>query len=264
SRVNGDVGVHLLHNESDQEIEPKLMLVSEDRRIVQRWDTLTNEPRVIAMHEEVSESTYFTVKLGPGESALITTSLPGGEAVEVEEAPQLLRAGSEVRAQSIEVIEEAVITADGDLELREVSYVPDAIPSDFPLRPLEEMGIAGFSGTVVYEIDLYVTTGDVEKILYLDLGEVGYVARAWLNDHELGESVWPPHLVEITGLVEPGINELSVQVTTTLANQAAREDVVEMVRENGWANTYYERTLEWMRDTRSGLVGPVQVLRALE
>jgi len=262
SRVAGDIGVHLLHNESDREIEPRLMLVSEIPRVIERWETQVGEPRVVAVHEEIPESTSFAVKLGPGESALITTRPLDGEPPEVDDQPSLLRVGSEVRAQSIEVIEEVVITADGDLVVREVSFVPDAAPADFPLRPLEEIGMADFSGTVLYEIDLYVTTGDAEKTLYLDLGEVGYVASAWLNDHELGESAWPPHVVEITGLVEAGINELSVEVTTTLANQASRDDVVEMARERGWFNAYYGRTLDWMRGTRSGLIGPVQVLRA--
>ena len=120
-----------------------------------------------------------------------------------------------------------------------------------------------FAGTVAYYIDLYVVPSDVENRLFLDLGEVGYIARAWLNDEELGESAWPPHRVEITGLVVAGINELVVEVTTTLANQAAREEIVELARERGWFNAYYGRTLDGMREgNRSGLIGPVQVLRA--
>lgn len=262
SRAAGDIGVHLLHNEGEREIKPRLMLVSEQPRIVEQWKTLAGEPRVIAVHEEISDPTTFTLTLEPGESALIITRPLGQVQVEVEDAPSLLRVGSEVRAQSIEVVREAIITAEGDLEIRDVSCVPDEIPADFAIRPLEELGLTDFAGTVVYEIDLYVTPGDAENPLFLNLGEVGHIARAWLNDEELGESAWPPHLVEITGMVVPGINELTVEVTTTLANQATREDVVEMARDRGWFNAYYERTLDWMRENRSGLIGPVQVLRA--
>ncbi len=140
--------------------------------------------------------------------------------------------------------------------------MPDSVPADFHLRPLEELGFAQFAGTVSYQIDLYVTPSHADDRLFLDLGEVGQVARAWLNDEELGESAWPPHIVEITGLVVPGINDLIVEVTTTLANQVARAEVVEMARERGWFNAYYDRTLGWMREgNRSGLIGPVQVLR---
>ncbi|MGI5818443.1 MAG: glycosyl hydrolase [Armatimonadota bacterium] len=262
SRAADDVGVHLLHNEGQQELDARLMLVSEEPRIVERWDTLSGAPRVIAVHHEVSEPTYFGVHLLSGESALITTR-PGGDAsVDATSEPSLVHIGSEVRAQSIEVIRESVITASGDLEIRDVSYVPDSVPADFHLRPLEELGFAQFAGTVSYQIDLYVTPSHADDRLFLDLGEVGQVARAWLNDEELGESAWPPHIVEITGLVVPGINDLIVEVTTTLANQVARAEVVEMARERGWFNAYYDRTLGWMREgNRSGLIGPVQVLR---
>jgi hypothetical protein len=263
SRVAGDLGVHLLHNEGDRDLEARLMLVNERQRVVEHWSTTAGDAEVLAIHEEVSDPTLFTIKLLPGESALVTTRpLGGDEDISVAEQPSLLSVGSEVRAQSVEVIREAVITAEGDLEVREVTYTPDSIPSDFPLRPLEELGMDDFAGTVSYEIDLYVAPPDVNRPLYIDLGEVGGVARAWLNDEELGESAWPPHVVEVTDLVVQGINELVVEVTTTLANQAAREDVVEMARDRGWFNAYYERTLEWMRETRSGLIGPVSVLRA--
>lgn len=261
SRVAGDLGVHLLHNESEEEMRLRLLLVNNQQRIVERWDTLTGEPRVIAVHTEVSEPTYFTLELLPGDSALIMTR-PMDEAAEVEREPVLRHRGSEVRAQALEILREAIITEEGDLQIREASYVPEQAPADFHLQPLEEMGLDEFAGTVRYRVDLYVPPTDVERRLFLDLGEVGHIARAWLNEEDLGESAWPPHVVEITGMALPGINELTVEVTTTLANQAARDDVVEMARTRGWMNAYYERTLPWMRErNRSGLIGPVQVLR---
>ncbi|MGC9319270.1 MAG: hypothetical protein ACP5KN_14655, partial [Armatimonadota bacterium] len=262
SRAAGDYAVHFMLNESDAEIRPRLMLVSDRPREVLLWDTLTSRQRVIAVHDEVSEPTYFTVPLGGWASALVITRPLGDARAGAAAEPSLLRITSEVRAQSIEVVREAVITTAGDLEVREHAYTPRHLPADFPLKPLEEMGMADFSGTVRYHVDLYVPPGDVGRRLFLDLGEVGCVARAWLNGEELGESAWPPHRVEISGLVEANTNELIVEVTNTLANQAGRDDVVEMARERGWTNAYYERTLPWMRQgRRSGLIGPVQVLR---
>ncbi|MGD9497459.1 MAG: hypothetical protein AB7Y46_14255, partial [Armatimonadota bacterium] len=222
---------------------------------------LAGEPRVIALHEQVSESTYFRVALPPGQSALITTRPLEGAPPAIEVEPVLARVGGEVRAQRLEVVREVVITQAGGLEVRERPYTPAQVPADFALRPLEEMGLAEFSGTVRYWIDLYLPPVDEEARVFVDLGEVGCVARAWLNGHELGESAWPPHRAEITGLWQPGINELVVEVTNTLANQAARDDVVELARHRGWLNAYYQRTLPWMREgLRSGLIGPVDVL----
>jgi len=133
-------------------------------------------------------------------------------------------------------------------------------PSDFPLRPLEEMGLAEFSGEVRYELRVIVPEEYVEDELYLDLGEVGFTASAWLNGEPLGTRSWPPYRFDITGLVHQGANDLTVEVTNTLANQAVRDEVVQMARERGWLNAYYERALPWMRESlRSGLIGPVTV-----
>lgn len=261
SRVAGGVGVHLMHNEGADDLTLRLLLVNDEPRAVEQWDTLNATSRVVAVHSEVNEPTYFTVEMIAGESLLLITR-PAEEDDEVAHEPELIPRGSEVRAQGLEIVSEAVITEEGDLQLRSRPYTPEETPADFDLRPLEEMGMEQFAGTVRYQIDLYVAHKDAERRLFLDLGEVGCIARARLNGEDLGESAWPPHLVEITGLVEPGINELIVEVTTNLANQAARDDVVEMARERGWMNAYYERVLPWMREgNRSGLIGPVRVLR---
>lgn len=263
SRAAGDVSVHLLHNQSDRPIAPCLLLVSDEPRIVEAWDTLAGEPRVLAVHQNVSETTRIELALEPGESALITTRPREGEAPDVPRPLRLTSIGREVRAHRLEIVRESVITEAGDLEVREHTYVPPQVPADFHLRPLEELGLGEFAGTVRYLLDLYVLPSEINDPLFLDLGEVGCVARAWLNGEELGESAWPPHRVEITGIAEPGSNELIVEVTTTLANQVARPDVVALARERGWLNPYYRRVLAWLDEEprRSGLIGPVEVLR---
>lgn len=262
SRVAGDLNVHLLHNQAEREITPSLLLVSDEPRIVETWDTLGGEPRVLAVHRNVSETTRFDLPLVPGASALLTTRPLQGDAPEVPRPRSLTSIGREVRAQRLEIVRESVITEAGDLEVREHTYTPPQVPADFHLRPLEELGLTEFAGTVRYRLDLYVRPGEINAPLFLDLGEVGCVARAWLNGEELGESAWPPHRVEITGIAEPGNNELVVEVTTTLANQVARPEVVALVRERGWFNPYYERVLPWLNEPRrSGLIGPIEVLR---
>ena len=64
-------------------------------------------------------------------------------------------------------------------------------------------------------------------------------------------------------LVTLSSTRLIVEVTTTLANQVARPDVVALARERGWLNPYYRRVLAWLDEEprRSGLIGPVEVLR---
>lgn len=263
SRVAGAVGVHLLHNQGERTLVAQLMLVSEQPRIVEARDTLTGEASVLAVHEDVSDATHFELSLTPGASALLTTRPLETAPPEIQRRPALTVVGRETRAQRLEIIRECVVTAAGDLEVRENRYTPAQVPADFPLRPLEGLGLGDFAGVVRYQLELWVPPGEAEKRLFLDLGEVGCVARAWLNGSELGESAWPPHRAEITGVAVAGSNELVVEVTTTLANQVARPDVVALARERGWFNVYYQRVLPWLEEEprRSGLIGPVEVLR---
>ncbi|MBD3292198.1 MAG: hypothetical protein GF393_04695, partial [Armatimonadia bacterium] len=90
SRAAGDVGAHLLHNQGEREMQASLMLVNERPRVVERWQTLSGEATVLAVHREVSDPTLFTVTLLPGESALLTTRPLGDEDVSVADDPSLL------------------------------------------------------------------------------------------------------------------------------------------------------------------------------
>jgi hypothetical protein len=212
------------------------------------------------------------VRLVGGESALLTTR-PLTEAPPAEEervdirvlrrwisSGQPVVVSTTTGGESLEVVSQWVIGDDGELEMVEGPIAREEAPSEFGLAPLEEMGLREFSGTVRYGLPVYVPRRHVRRRLVLDLGEVGCVAEAWLNGEYLGVRAWPPYGFDITGLVREDANDLTVEVTNTLANQAAREDVVQRAKERGWFNTYYQRVLPWMREgLRSGLIGPVTV-----
>lgn len=258
-RACDDLGVHLLHNEADLPRTFRFMLVSDTPRVVQRWDTLTGEPQVLAVHAQVSEGTEFAVNLAAGESALLVTVPLSGPPPAIEPTPRYEPLTTTTGAQALEIVSETVITPDGALQVRGGRKLD--LPSPFPLQPLEELGLGEFSGTVRYRLALMVPQGYENEPLALDLGEVGYVAQAWLNGEPLGVSAWPPHRTDITGLVCGGVNDLVVMVTNTLANQAACERVVQRAQEAGWFNVYYRRALPMMGESlRSGLIGPVRLL----
>jgi len=53
----------------------------------------------------------------------------------------------------------------------------------------------------------------------LDLGRVEVIARVLLNGKPVG-TVWsPPYRLDITRMVKPGVNRLSVEVTSTWFNR---------------------------------------------
>jgi len=260
SRVCGEAVVHLLHNEGTDDLDARLMVINDQPRVIERWDRISGVAEVTAVHEYVAEPTYFNVNLRPGASMLLTTRPLSGEAPSVKPEPVPRKVRVTTGAEGLDIISQWVINTEGAPEMLEGGLQSAETPSDFPLQPLEEMGLSEFSGEVRYKLCVEVPEKYVDEELLLDLGEVGFVAAAWLNGQALGRRAWPPYRFDITDLAHAGTNDLTVQVTNTLANQAVREEVVQMAKDRGWFNSYYERALPWMRESlRSGLIGPVTV-----
>jgi hypothetical protein len=117
-----------------------------------------------------------------------------------------------------------------------------------------------FSGRIEYRFTLTLGAELTSQALLLDLGDVFWAASVSLNDEPLATTLWPPHTVDLTGLVQPGDNDLRVTVASTLAAAVCAPDTVAEAQEKGWLNVYWPRALPMMQDRRSGLVGPLRVL----
>jgi hypothetical protein len=82
-------------------------------------------------------------------------------------------------------------------------------------------GIKYFSGTARYvkEIDIPKEILGKDKEIFLDLGDVEVIARAWLNGKDLGIIWKKPFQVDITDVVKAGRNVLEVEVTNLWVNR---------------------------------------------
>ena len=78
-----------------------------------------------------------------------------------------------------------------------------------------------FSGTGIYEGTLDVEGGPrrAGDRYLLDLGAVRDVAEVELNGKALGRRLWRPYRYDVTDVVRPGANHVTVRVTNTLANR---------------------------------------------
>ncbi len=91
----------------------------------------------------------------------------------------------------------------------------------FGLKRWTRTGLANFSGTAVYEKDFTMPEAYAEKRLFLDCGRVSSVAEVSVNGKAAGTAVWRPYRFDITDLVRPGTNRLTIRVTNTEANRRA-------------------------------------------
>lgn len=119
-------------------------------------------------------------------------------------------------------------------------------------------GIRYFSGIATYRrrFDLPSDLLAGGAPLYLDLGEVGDVARVTLNGKPAGIAWTAPFRVEITPAAKAGENLLEVEVANTWSNRLTGDA-------QGAAKKYTNTNVIWRKDMPlmpSGLLGPVRLL----
>lgn len=61
--------------------------------------------------------------------------------------------------------------------------------------------------------------GQRKPALLLDLGQVGEIARVWVNGADCGVGMWAPYRFDLTGPVKEGENELRIEVRNSMANR---------------------------------------------
>jgi hypothetical protein len=100
--------------------------------------------------------------------------------------------------------------------------------------------VTGFSGTFRYQRGF--DGSQVGPNAILDLGEVYETAEVWVNGQRAGVRICPPYRLDISGLVQPGLNRLVVEVTNTLVKE--QRDVLS----------------RYASQEPRGLLGPVRLL----
>lgn len=88
-----------------------------------------------------------------------------------------------------------------------------------PLNEHETEGVKYFSGRITYQNTLKVDAADLEGKVWLDLGEVKNLARVWVNGAYAGTAWKTPFQLDVTGLLKPRGNELSLEVANTWKNR---------------------------------------------
>lgn len=76
---------------------------------------------------------------------------------------------------------------------------------------------SGFCGAAIYKKSFFVESFE-NATLTLDLGKVCDCAEVYINGHYVETLLWQPYQIDITEYVNDGENELSIMLTTTIAN----------------------------------------------
>ncbi|MFE9889831.1 glycosylhydrolase-like jelly roll fold domain-containing protein [Streptomyces scopuliridis] len=148
---------------------------------------------------------------GPALRVTVEASAPGSHQLTGTDGTHIYRG----TVRTADPLEPVGVTGDWTLTLDRA----DATPVTGPLGSWTDHDrLFSGSGTYTTDIDVERALLDGRRVL-LDLGDVRDVAAVTVNGTELPSLLWSPWVVDLTGLVKPGHNSLSVRVANTLSNE---------------------------------------------
>ncbi len=139
-------------------------------------------------------------------------------------------------------VETPLVVVPGDVVLTLLDgwevHDDDDAPADAPSLGdwARTPGLETFSGTLRYGVQFDLSREQVDAARFLDLGEVGDIAEAFVNGARVGVVAWSPYVLPLGAQLREGANRLEVHVTNSMANE-------------------YDG-----KQMPSGLIGPVQLL----
>jgi hypothetical protein len=124
----------------------------------------------------------------------------------------------------------------------------------------DDVGVKYFSGTATYVKTIHVPSSAITpgSRLWLDLGDVENIAEVAVNGKYLGVFWKTPFKIDVTGVLVPGSNRITVQVTNLWVNRMIGD-------QQPWSMKKYAFTdfMPYKADSPllpSGLLGPVRLL----
>jgi len=120
-------------------------------------------------------------------------------------------------------------------------------------------GIKYFSGEATYTNSFTLSKEQLEaQQLVIDLGDVEKMADVTLNGQHVGAYWKAPFLVDVTGLLKEGENQLEVKVSNLWINRMIGDSRPEVTEKISWTPYPFYRPTSQM--SSSGLIGPVKVI----
>jgi hypothetical protein len=259
------------------------------------WDPVSGRTHKQMVYESVDGGTKVPLRLSPLGSVFVVfrdrstrrhlASIKGPESVEV-----LPCEDGDIELHAFETGTYVVKPTSGAEKEIDVATVPDSVEISGPWEvrfaegwgPPESKifprliswsdhpddGIKYFSGIAAYHRQFDLAAGQLtpDKRVFLDLGNLHFVAEVYLNGKSLGILWKPPYRLDITEAAEPGPNKLVVEVANTWSNRLVGD--TKLPEDERFCRTNMTHSLTWDAPwaktplLESGLLGPVRLVTA--
>lgn len=90
-----------------------------------------------------------------------------------------------------------------------------------------DAGIRFYSGTAVYRTQITVPAAAPAQVARLDLGRVADIARVYVNGREAGVAWTAPFRLDVTALLQPGVNTLEIHVANRWINRLIGDEAID-------------------------------------
>ena len=245
-RSAGDADIYFISNQKDEmiEIRPEFRIRSRQPEL---WDATTGRIRTLLAYEVTAAGTVVPLKLYPYESAFVVFRRPATKA----EGTGL---------QLNYPVPQTLVRLDAPWK---VSFEEKRRgPASQTFARLEDISknenpdIRYYSGTIWYETEFKLKKKP-EGELYLNLNDVGVMAKVKINGQYAG-GVWTaPYRVNVTDLVRKGKNKVEIEVVTTWMNRLIGDSGLPESERKTWTPCNSWKPTDTLQ--KSGLVGPVYI-----
>lgn len=132
----------------------------------------------------------------------------------------------------------------------------------------ENKGVQYFSGTAAYENSFNVKSLTGKESIVLDLGDLRDVAEVFVNEKSAGILWKKPYQVDVTELVKPGMNQLTIEIVNMWSNRLTGDMLSGPKDRFCKTNHPYMKTEVWPGGDEpyklqpAGLLGPVTIIES--
>lgn len=244
-RTDGDTEIYFLSNQQDQliEVSPEFRVRALQPEV---WDPVSGAIRTLPGYQSTATGTVVPLKLYPYESTFVVfrkpASAPAGTSVALNyPQPQTVLHLNGPWKASFEAKRRGPEAPQTFARLEDISKHADS-------------DIRHYSGTILYETN-FEWKNKAAGAHFLNLNDVGVMAKVKVNGHYAGGAWTAPYRVDISGLLKKGKNKIEVEVVTTWMNRLIGDSGLPEKDRKTWAPCN-----SWKPDSplqKSGLIGPV-------
>ena len=255
-RCTGDQDIYFVANRKNKK-ETVDLSFRDAGAAPQLWNPVSGERRFLPEFEYKDGRCVLPAVFGPYDAFFVIFDRTSGKAGRDAAGKNFTEAETVSRLPDgpwkVSFDEEWLYHKEGDDAVAEI--VLDSL-TDLTSYPSD--AVKYYSGTVRYEMSFEFDAAVQDRKLFLDLGDVAYLARVELNGHDLGTLWRAPYRADVSGYLENGGNRLVVEVANVWANRLIGDDLLPQARRRTSTNIKignYNQSLQ-----PSGLIGPVTIM----